>query len=330
MADFRALKITNDNDGVRRSVETLPIESLPDHDVLIRVKYSSLNYKDCLSATGNKGVTRTFPHVPGIDAAGEVVESRDGAWKAGDQVIVTGYDLGMNTWGGFGEYIRVPANWIVACPEGLSLLDAMTLGTAGLTAGLSVQKLLASGVKPEDGAIAVSGATGGVGCIAVALLAKLGFDVSAISGKPDAEAMLTELGAKAILDRSALEPSPKPMLKELWGGAIDTVGGEALNTLIKSTKAGGSVTACGMVAGLGFEASVFPFILRGVNLLGVDSVEIPLKAKAEIWQLFANEWSLSLPESAIQIKSLDELSDVIDAMLSGHNTGRVVVKHADA
>ena len=305
---------------------TLETDALPDGDVLIEVHYSSINYKDALSASGNKGVTRNFPHTPGIDAAGVVAESSDSAFPVGTEVLVTGYDLGMNTAGGFGQYVRVPASWVIAKPDGLALRDTMVLGTAGLTAALCVDKLLKSGLQTGQGEVLVTGATGGVGSIAVALLAKLGFDVVASTGKAASEAWLRELGAAAILDRSELsEDNPRPMLNERWAAAVDVVGGETLFNVVKSLQYGGSVAACGLVQSPAFAATVLPFILRGVNLLGVDSVELPLAVKQGVWNKLAGEWRLHNLESMITEIGLADLDDSLQRVLAGKAQGRYLL-----
>ncbi len=298
---------------------------LPAGELLIRVSYSSLNYKDALSASGNRGVTRQFPHTPGIDAAGLVVESAVGEFAVGDEVIVTGYDLGMNTPGGFGQYIRVPAAWAIKRPQGLSLRQAMLLGTAGLTAALCVDKLERAGLRPDAGPILVTGATGGVGSIAVALLSKLGYQVAAATGKPEQEDFLRRLGAQSIVARSELqEGAGKPLLKERWAGAVDTVGGEILFNVLKALRYGGSAACCGLRAGIQFNASVLPFILRGVNLLGVDSVELPLVVKASMWDKLSLQWKLDLSSLEREV-GLSDLPEAIGQMLAGKLSGRVLV-----
>ncbi len=287
---YKAWRVEEQDGDYKGAEQTLGTKDLPEGEVLIKVSHSSLNYKDALSASGNKGVTRTFPHTPGIDAAGEVVESATGTPAVGSPVIVTGYDLGMGTAGGFGEYIRVPSAWCVPMPSGWSASTAMIYGTAGLTAGLCVQKLLTMGARPEQGKVAVSGASGAVGSVAVELLAKLGFDVVAISGKADHEDSLKELGASEVVGRDALAEDKKPMLKPVFGNAVDTVGGAPLAELLKQILPGGSVSCCGLVAGPQLQTTVLPFILRGVNLLGVDSVESPLAEKEAVWKKFAGDW----------------------------------------
>ncbi|MCY1280935.1 Acrylyl-CoA reductase AcuI [compost metagenome] len=327
MSGFKALWVTEtDNGGFAQQVVERQIADLPAGEVLVRVRYSSLNYKDALSASGNRGVTRKYPHTPGIDAAGVVEESSSAQFAAGDEVIVTGYDLGMNTAGGYGQYIRVPAAWLVKRPQGLGLREAMMLGTAGLTAALCVDKLERSGVIPASGPVLVTGATGGVGSIAVMLLAKLGYRVAAATGKPEQAELLRRLGAQQIVDRAAVaEGGDKLLLKEQWAGAVDTVGGDILFNVVKSLQYGGSVAACGLTAGASFKATVMPFILRGVNLLGVDSVELPLAVKAAMWDRLAGAWKLDGLEQLVREVGLDELPGEIRKILAGGQTGRVVV-----
>ncbi|PCI22153.1 MAG: oxidoreductase [SAR324 cluster bacterium] len=325
---FKALVVTEVEKGkFERSIQTKNISDLPEGDVLIQVHYSSLNYKDALSATGNKGVTQKFPHTPGIDAAGLVVESDNENFQPGDEVIVTGYDLGMNTAGGYGQYIRVSGDWVIHCPPTLDLKEAMVYGTAGLTAALSVDKLLQNGAKPEQGEILVTGATGGVGSVAVAILSKLGFDVVAATGKPEAADFLKKLGAKEVINRDDIvDDSKRPFLKPRWAGVVDTVAGATLETALKTLKPGGSVTCCGMITAMKFSASIFPFILRGVNLLGIDSVEIPKAYKVAMWKLMANEWKVDGLEELCTLGSLEDLDDRIEAILEGKAKGRFVVK----
>lgn len=307
---------------------TRSIEDLPPGDVLIRVEYSSLNYKDALSATGNKGVTRHYPHTPGIDAAGIVAHSDVEGIRVGDRVIVTGFDLGMNTAGGFGGYIRVPHTWVVLCPPGLSSFQSMVYGTAGLTAALCVHKLQQHDISPAQGAILVTGATGGVGSLAVALLARLGYSVIAVSGKSQATSYLRDLGAAQVVSRSHLDDhSGKPLLKGQYAGAIDTVGGNILATVIKSLQYGGVVTACGLVMAADLHTTVYPFILRGVSLLGVDSAECPLALRTELWQTLATQWQLENWQLFTTEVALAELPPYIPLMLAGELKGRVVVRH---
>ena len=327
MTMFRALVVEKTAEGnFTRRVAERSVDTLPAGDVLIDVRYSSLNYKDGLSATGNPGVTRNFPHTPGIDAAGSVVESRSAAVKAGDEVIVIGFDLGMNTSGGFGQRIRVPADWVVKRPAGLSALDSMILGTAGFTAALAIDKLEAAGMQPNGGPVLVTGATGGVGSVAVMLLAKLGYEVAAVTGKADQHVFLKSLGASEILGRDALaEGANRPLLKERWGGVVDTVGGDLLFNGVKSLRYGCSLAACGLVASPQFAATVLPFILRHVNLLGIDSVQLPLAEKARIWAKLGQSWKLDrLGELKVDF-SLATISTGIDRILAGAMVGRGVL-----
>ena len=308
-----------------REIRQRALNDLPAGELIIEVKYSSLNYKDALSAAGNKGVTRKYPHTPGIDAAGVVVDSTTKAVGVGEEVTVTGYDLGMNTSGGFGQYISVPSGWAVKLPQGLSLKDSMGYGTAGLTAALCTIRLLAGGLSKDAGEVLVTGASGGVGSIAVAILAKLGFTVVAATGKSQEHEFLKSLGAKAIISREeANDTSGRPLQKTRWAGVIDTVGGNILATALKTTKNGGLVAACGNAMSSDLNVSVFPFILRGVSLLGVDSVEIPMRARQLAWQKLAGEWKIDLSSIVTEV-SLEQLNPQIDAILKGGVRGRVVV-----
>lgn len=299
------------------------ISDLPGGEVLIDVSYSSVNYKDALSASGHKGVTRSFPHTPGIDAVGKVLESKSSQFKVGDSVLVFGYDLGMNTWGGFSQTIRVPADWALSLPQGLNEAQSMSWGTAGFTAALGVQKLLNNGINPQGGEILVTGATGGVGSVAVALLNKLGFDVVAVTGKSTQAKWLTELGASQCIERDEiLQFKGKAMAKPLYQAAFDTVGGDMIAAILPVLKNEGAVATCGMIAGVNFEASVFPFILRGTSLLGVDSVEINRKDKQAVLNKVADEWKLDLLDSLTTEISRDELPQTLSTLLNGQGVGR--------
>jgi len=309
-----------------RSIEDKNIDALPDGEVLIKVSYSSLNYKDALSATGNKGVTRSYPHTPGIDAAGIVESSVNKAFKPGDRVLVTGYDLGMNTSGGFGQYIRVPSDWVIPIPDQLSARESMIYGTAGFTAALSVHKMIENGVSPDQGPVLVTGASGGVGSVAVGILSKIGFEVAAVTGKPDQSQYLTDLGATRIIARKEVsDESGRALLKGQWAGAIDTVGGDILSTAIRSLLYGGTATCCGNVASPALNITVFPFILRGVSLLGIDSVNCPKPLRQALWDKLSNEWKLNrLDDMATEI-SIPELYPYIDRILKGMIKGRTIV-----
>ena len=331
---FRALVAREGEDKTfTRAVETREIADLPAGEVLIRVLFSSVNYKDALSASGNRGVTRNFPHTPGIDAAGVVEEDASGAFSAGEEVIVTGYDLGMNTSGGLAEYIRVPAAWVVRLPAGLTLRQSMIYGTAGFTAALSVRRLIGAGVKPEDGEVLVTGASGGVGSIAMRILARLGYSVTAAAGLMDEGEFaayaqtLAGLGASRVIPACEVDDaSGKLMLKPLWPNAVDTVGGNVLATVLKSTAYGGCVTTCGNAAGHELDINVYPFILRGVSLLGVDSVECPMGPRLEVWEKLAGEWKLdNLEEMTVEI-GLEEVEERVRLLLAKASKGRAVVR----
>jgi acrylyl-CoA reductase (NADPH) len=324
---YNALIVSEtDNNTYSMKIQPRDIAELPKGDLLIRVHYSSLNYKDALSASGNRGVTRHYPHVPGIDAAGVIEESSSPLFNKGDQVIASGFDIGMNTSGGFGQFIRVPAEWAIPCPQNLTLRESMIYGTAGFTAAQSVKRLVDFPVIPENGKILVTGATGGVGSVAIALLKNLGYKVSAVSGKPEAENFLTQLGAAEIITRQqAADSSGKFLLKEKWAGVIDTVGGEILASAIKSTNYGGAVTCCGNAASPDLSLTVYPFILRGVSLLGIDSAKCPIHVREKIWQKLAGEWRIENLESLVTECKLPELPGFIERMLQGRQKGRVIV-----
>jgi len=327
VSTFRALVVSQtDEKTFTREITERSITDLPEGEVLIRVHFSSLNYKDGLSCIGNPGVTRNYPHTPGIDASGEVTESSDSRFKEGDSVIVTGYDLGMNTSGGFGEYIRVPADWVVPLPEGMTFKEASIYGVAGFTAALSVDALQKYGVNPEQGEIVVTGSTGGVGSVSVALLSLLGYTVVASTGKKEESEFLQRLGASEIISREEVnDESKKPLLRERWAGAVDTVGGTTLAALLKAAKRGGAVAATGLVASSELSTTVFPFILRGVSLLGIDSGFTPTKLRREIWNKLAGIWKIPQLEQLTIDCTLEELDPEIDKILAGGQRGRVVV-----
>jgi putative YhdH/YhfP family quinone oxidoreductase len=329
---FNALIVEESEPGkFVRGVRSRRIEDLPAGNLLVQVHYSSLNFKDALSATGRPGVTRRYPHTPGIDSAGTVVECTGGAFAPGDSVIITGYDLGMDTAGGFGQYIRIPSEWALPLPAGLSLRESMILGTAGFTAGLSVHKLIQNGVAPDDGDVLVTGASGGVGSIAVAILAKAGFRVVAATGKAAESGFLHGLGAAEVIDRELLlVGAERPMMKERWGGVVDVVGGGTLATAIKSTRYGGTVTCCGLVGSPDLSVNVFPFILRGVSLLGIDSVQCPRPLRQAVWSRLAGEWKPADLESAATECTLQSLEEHIQKILVGGVRGRTLVNLLDS
>lgn len=322
---YKAFVVEEIDGKFKSSIKTVQTDDLPDGDVLICVHYSSLNYKDALSATGNKGVTKKYPHTPGIDAAGEVVHSENENFKVGDKVIVTGNDLGMNTSGGFGQYIRVPAEWVVNLPDGLSLKEAMIIGTAGFTAGVSLTRLTEL-VKPADGKILVSGATGGVGSVAVSLLNKLGYQTTAISGKETEYPFLKNIGAVDVLPRSEFEVvDKKPILSAKFAGAIDTVGGPILENIIKSLQPLGAVTTCGSVSSTQLNLTVFPFILRGISLIGVSSQNYPMHLRKALWIKLSNEWK---PENLLELYteiSILEIENAVNQILQGKLKGRTII-----
>ena len=323
---FNAMVVEEVDDQFQMSIKEKTLDDLPEGELLVKVCCSSLNFKDALSASGNKGVTRSYPHTPGIDAAGTVVNDDSATFQNGDQVIVTSYDLGMNTDGGFAEYIRVPVDWAVPLPDGLSLEESMMLGTAGLTAAQSINAL-AEKLSPSDGEILVTGATGGVGSLAVSMLAKLGYRVCALTGKASAKAYLEGLGADSVLDRSEfLEANSKPLSKPRWAGVVDAVGGDVLAAAIQSTQPLGVVACFGMVASPKLSLTVFPFILRGVSLVGIDSQSCPMVTRKQLWQKMANEWKPSNLHDMTERVSLSGLPEVIEKMLAGQHQGHTLVE----
>ena len=327
---FKALRVIETPAGkFVRSIEELDLEDLPPGELLVKVFYSSLNYKDALSATGNKGITKKYPHTPGIDAAGVVELSRSAKFAVNEEVIVTGRDLGMNTAGGFAEYIRVPADWAIKKPLQLTFQEAMSFGTAGLTAAYALYKMQLMKLAPSNGPVVVTGSTGGVGSIAVAILAKAGYEVIAVTGKENAKEYLQYLGAARIENREFVDDkSGKGLLKPKWAGAIDTVGGNTLNTLLKACMQEGSVVSTGLVASPQLNATVYPFILNGVNLLGIGSAETAPEMREMLWQKLINEWSIKEKLNAIvKEASLDEINNTyIDSILDGKVMGRIIVK----
>ena len=327
MKQFKAFVTTETKkNAFNYSIEKRNLTDLPKGDLLIKVKYSSLNYKDALSAIGNTGVTKKYPHTPGIDAVGIIKESENSNFPINSSVIVSGYDLGMNTLGGFSEYIRVPSNWVVIKPSLLSSKDSMAIGTAGLTAGLCIKAIEEKKSIKGINAI-VSGATGGVGSIAVNLLSKLGANITAITGKKDSHEFLRNLGAKKVIDRNQfLESVRRPIGKGVWDAAIDVVGGKTLTSILGSLKYGGIVTCCGLVDNPNFETSVFPFILRANQLIGIDSAEAALSSKKKIWQLFSNKWKLNNLEQLTRTIELEEIFSEINKILAGNQCGRVIIK----
>jgi len=325
---YKAYLVEEIDSSYSGSIKELEMSNIEPGNVIIRVHYSSLNYKDALAATGVKGVASSYPFVPGIDVAGEILQSSSQKFNIGDKVIATGYKLGMSVFGGFGELVQIPEQWVIPLPDNLSLLDSMSLGTAGLTAGACVKKILDA--KPSsDMPILVSGATGGVGSVAVNLLSKLGFEVHAITGKPNEIKILNKMGASKIIDRKNFMAEPvKPLDKAMYSAGVDTVGGDILSKMLSMISSHGSVACCGNVAGMKFTSSVFPFILRGVSLIGIDSAESDINFKKQIWNLFSENWSLNLDDYS-KVVQLDDIENEITAILNGEQIGRVVIKHGD-
>jgi len=325
---FKAIVTEEIGSGVFRSaIKARTIDSLPSGDVLIKVKFSGLNYKDALSASGHKGITRKFPHTPGIDAAGFVVESLVPEYRHGDEVVVCGYDLGMNTSGGFAEYIRVPARWIVKKPDGISLKESMIIGTSGFTAASAVYEFIKHGIFPDSGRIMVTGASGAVGSLAVAMLAFAGYKVIASTGKPNAVDLLKLLGADEIVGREAVDDdSGKPLLPPRWIAALDTVGGNTLSTVLRSTADRGLVANCGMLASDQLNVSVFPFILRAVRLIGIASAETPMPRRLEIWDLISRKLIPAELEKIARTISLKEVPSELDRMLTGDQMGKILIE----
>ena len=325
--DFTCYLVTKDADGnVSGQLARRPLDELPDGEALVRVAYSSLNYKDALAATGHPGVNKVFPHVPGVDLAGVVAQSGVYELVEGDRVLVTGFDMGSNRWGGFAEYASVPLDWIVPLPHGLTLRESMILGTAGFTAGLCVDAIQKHGVEPDAGQVVVTGASGGVGSFSVAILAKLGYHVVAVTGKTSAHEYLSNLGAEQIVDRSEVDDrGGKPMLPGRWAGAVDATGGNMLTTILRATRRGGCVTACGLTAGDQLSMTVYPFILRGITLAGIDAAWGPIPLRHETWQRLAGPWKPNDLEGMAEFIELAELPPRIDDILAGKVTGRVVI-----
>lgn len=327
---YSALVAEEQNGNYVQSVKQLTINDLPDNDVLVKVHYSSLNYKDALSATGNKGVTKSYPFTPGIDAAGIIVKSEDKRFKKDDKVIVTSYDLGMNTPGGFGQFISVPVDWIVPLPSGISLKESMMIGTSGLTASIGVEKIIKQQVGPNDGKVLVTGATGGVGSFAAGLLSQLGYYVIAATGKMDQTNFLKSLGVSEVVHRDKItEVAGKPLLQGKWKASLDTVGGEMLDAVIRQTKHNGVVTCCGNVLGHELHTNIFPFILRGVSLMGIDSGIALMSDRLRIWNLLSNDWKPQFLEKVCRQIDLTMLPQEIEKILKGNQVGNVVVSLPD-
>ena len=311
-------------------VKEVAIPKCGENEIVIKVTYSSLNYKDALSSVGNPGVTRNFPHITGIDVAGTVYESTSSIFKVGERVLVTGYDMGMNTNGGHAEFVKIPADWVARIPDAITDKEIMTFGTAGLTAALSVNELMDNGIRPESGSILVTGATNGIGSIAVSILSKIGFTVVAISGKEEKTDYLKRIGASEVILRDTFnEEAKKPMMGEKYAGVVDTVGGEVLANALKYIKYDGVATCCGLTSSHELNTNVFPFILRGVRLIGIDSVECKLEKKQAAWEKIASKWKISTLNSITNEITLNEVKDAYSLLLAGKAVGRYVVRIKD-
>jgi len=323
---FTAYRIHRDGEAIAGRIEQVSLDELSPGEVVIRTAYSSVNYKDALAATGAGKILRQFPLIGGIDVAGSVVSSSDTRCREGDQVLVTGYDLGVASDGGFAEYVRVPADWVVPMPDELSPFDTMAIGTAGFTAALSVAQLERNGLAPAGGPVIVTGATGGVGSVAVELLGTLGYEVTALTGKRDQHDYLRSLGATTVLSRHDVELGTKPLEKSTWAGAIDPTGGNILAWLTRTMNYGGSIACSGLTAGVKLETTLLPFILRGVNVLGIDSVMCPMDRRREVWRRLATDMRPTHLQSIASEVTLDDLPEAFKTLLEGAARGRFVVK----
>ncbi|MBY7142112.1 acryloyl-CoA reductase [Virgibacillus sp. NKC19-3] len=327
MDTFQALVLDKEKDQTHLNVKHITLDDVSEGDVIIQVAYSSINYKDAMVGINNQMI-ESLPHIPGIDLAGTVIEATDGSFKKGDEVIVTSYALGTGHSGGFSEVARVPKEWVVPLPDGLSLKEAMILGTAGLTAGLSIQRLEDNGLTPNNGSVLVAGATGGVGSLAVDMLAKKGYDITASTGKSSEAEYLKKLGAKEIINREEVtDTDGTPTRKKKWAAAIDPVGGQTLQYILSSLKYGGSVATSGLVGGTKVSTTVLPFISRGVNWLGIDSVQCPMELRTKIWKRLADDLKPTfLSGDVVNEVSLESVPNVLKEILEGEVRGRTLVK----
>jgi acrylyl-CoA reductase (NADPH) len=324
---LKALIVDKIDSGVVAELRTLTIDELPDGELLVKVAYSSINYKDALACIPNGNIVTTYPFIPGIDLAGIVITSQDDRFQQGDEILVTGYGLGVSHFGGYSEYARIPAEWAVKLPQGLSLKETMILGTAGFTAALSVHELQESGISPDKGPILVTGSTGGVGSLAVAILAKLGYEVVASTGKSEMKDYLLSLGATRVIPREELVPAQiRSLDKQLWAGVVDCVGGKSLTSILSSTQYSGAVAISGLTGGVEIATTVFPFIIRGIRLIGIDSVFAPMEKRLQIWRRLASEMKPDSLETICTEISLGQIPDVIPSILGGQSQGRTVVR----
>lgn len=322
---FRALVLTEEEGRTQSELRELTLADLPEGDVLVAVEYSSLNYKDGLAVTGKGKIVRTFPFVPGIDLAGTVIESEGTAFRPGERVVLTGWGVGERYWGGYSQRARLRSDWLVRLPKGLDSKHAMAIGTAGFTAMLCVMKLEEDGITPDKGTVVVTGASGGVGSVAVSVLARLGYTVAAVTGRPESADYLRGLGASVIVDRAEMLEKPRPLEKQRWAGAVDTVGGVMLARVLAEMDYGGSVAACGLAGGHDLPATVMPFILRGVSLRGVDSVMCPPARRQEAWNRLVRDLPLETLDEVMQVFPLTEIPSWAERILAGQVRGRAVV-----
>lgn len=324
---YKALVAEEVNGKFIQTIKTVSSDQLPNHDVIIQVHYSSLNYKDMLSATGDRRITKQYPFTPGIDAAGTVYHSEDHRFKKGDRVIVTSYDLGMNTPGGFGKYISVPGDWIIPLPDMMSLKESMMIGTSGLTAAMGVKKIVDHKISPHDGDVIVSGATGAVGTFSVALFSKLGFRCDVITGKQGRHDFLKSIGASTVIHRDLFySANKKPLMKSRWIAGLDTVGGNMLDLILRQIAHNGILTCCGNIAGGEFNTSIYPFILRGVSLMGIDSGIATLQDRNDIWNLLGNDWKIKNIANFSTTIGLKDLPNEIQKVQNGKRIGNTVIQ----
>jgi acrylyl-CoA reductase (NADPH) len=326
-ARFRAYRVHNDDQGYRGLVEEVGLDDLATGDVTIKVRYSGINYKDALAGTGKGKIMRSYPMVGGIDVAGTVVSSESERFSPGDEVLVTGAGLSETRDGGYAEYLRLDSNWVIPLPDGLSALEAMTIGTAGFTAALSLYRMEINGQRPEQGPIVVTGATGGVGSMAIDILAHAGYEVHAISGKEEQFGWLAALGAEECISRHEIEWGQRPLESARWAGCIDSVGGDTLSGICAAIRPWGNIAACGLAGGIGLKTTVMPFIIRGVSLIGIDSPQCPYPIREQIWPKLAAEWKpRNLELIRNRVVGLDDLNDIFGGMLEGNSLGRIVVE----
>ncbi|MRH44248.1 acryloyl-CoA reductase [Aquibacillus halophilus] len=324
---FKAFRLDKQGEDFSARVDELLLVDLPDSEVLIEVHYSSVNYKDGLASTPNSSIVKSYPFVPGIDLAGIVVESKDERFKRGDQVIATSYEIGVSHYGGYSEYAKIPANWIVPLPEGMSLKESMVYGTAGFTAALSIYRLEQVGLTPNKGKVLVTGASGGVGSMAVAMLAKSGYHVVASTGKESAHPFLYELGAKEVISREEVyEDKVRPLDKQLWAAAIDPVGGQTLASILSKINYGGAVAVSGLTGGTAIPTAVFPFILRGVSLIGIDSAYCPMEVRKQVWERMTGDLKPKSLEYLSTEITFKELPETLSNILNGKIQGRTIVR----